>query len=108
MQLISRPFDEVTTLRAGEAYQRHTDWHTDWHTPTPATPAHHVMGDGMPRTFSGDALEHALRTARLDLPRERLEIVRDAVESLYAVLDELDPLELGETPPATAFNARWE
>lgn len=102
MQLISRPFDEVTTLRAGEAYQRHTDWHT------PQPPAHHVMGDGMPRTFSGDALEHALRTARLDLPRDRVEIVRDAVESLYAVLDELDPLELGETPPATAFNARWE
>jgi aspartyl-tRNA(Asn)/glutamyl-tRNA(Gln) amidotransferase subunit A len=28
MQLISRPFDEATILRAGEAYQRHTDWHT--------------------------------------------------------------------------------
>jgi hypothetical protein len=66
------------------------------------------MGDGMPRAFSDGALEHALRTARLDLPAERVEIVRDTAESLYAVLDQLDPLELGETPPATAFNARWE
>jgi len=24
------------------------------------------------------------------------------------MLDQLDTLELGETPPATALNARWE
>jgi Asp-tRNA(Asn)/Glu-tRNA(Gln) amidotransferase C subunit len=62
----------------------------------------------MPRTFQGDALEHALRTARVDLPAERVEIVRDTAESVYAMLDQLDNLELGETPPATALNARWE
>jgi Asp-tRNA(Asn)/Glu-tRNA(Gln) amidotransferase A subunit family amidase len=28
MQLIGRPFDEATILRAGEAYQQRTDWHT--------------------------------------------------------------------------------
>jgi aspartyl-tRNA(Asn)/glutamyl-tRNA(Gln) amidotransferase subunit A len=27
MQLAGRPFDEATPLRAGAAYQRHTDWH---------------------------------------------------------------------------------
>jgi len=27
---------------------------------------------------------------------------------VYAMLDRLDTLELGETPPATALNARWE
>jgi len=27
MQLIGRPFDDATVLRAGEAYQRATDWH---------------------------------------------------------------------------------
>ncbi len=28
MQLIGRPFDETTVLRAGHAYQQATDWHT--------------------------------------------------------------------------------
>jgi len=27
MQIIGRPFDEATTLRAGDTYQRATDWH---------------------------------------------------------------------------------
>ncbi|MGA4538869.1 amidase [Uniformispora flossi] len=27
MQLAGRPFDEATVLRAGDAYQQHTDWH---------------------------------------------------------------------------------
>jgi Asp-tRNA(Asn)/Glu-tRNA(Gln) amidotransferase C subunit len=58
--------------------------------------------------FQGDALEHALRTARLDVPPDRVEILRATVESVYSVLDQLDTLDLGETPPATALNARWE
>jgi Asp-tRNA(Asn)/Glu-tRNA(Gln) amidotransferase C subunit len=62
----------------------------------------------MPRTFQGDALDHALRTARLTVPPERIEIVRETAESIYAVIDKLDSLDLGETPPATALNARWE
>ncbi|MCW2641115.1 MAG: uncharacterized protein JWP76_3421 [Dactylosporangium sp.] len=62
----------------------------------------------MPRMFQGDALEHALRTARLDVPPDRVEILRATVESVYSVLDQLDTLDLGETPPATALNARWE
>jgi aspartyl-tRNA(Asn)/glutamyl-tRNA(Gln) amidotransferase subunit A len=28
MQLVGRPFDEATLLRAADAYQRATDWHT--------------------------------------------------------------------------------
>jgi hypothetical protein len=62
----------------------------------------------MPRTFDGDALDRALVTARLDIPADRRETVRAAAESMYGVIDGLDTLELGETPPATAFNARWE
>jgi aspartyl-tRNA(Asn)/glutamyl-tRNA(Gln) amidotransferase subunit A len=27
LQIAGRPFDEVTTLRAADAFQRHTDWH---------------------------------------------------------------------------------
>jgi Asp-tRNA(Asn)/Glu-tRNA(Gln) amidotransferase A subunit family amidase len=28
MQIVGRPFDEATVLRAADAYQRSTDWHT--------------------------------------------------------------------------------
>jgi Asp-tRNA(Asn)/Glu-tRNA(Gln) amidotransferase C subunit len=62
----------------------------------------------MPRTFEGDALDHALRTARLTISPERIEIVRETAESIYAVIDRLDSLDIGETPPAAAFNTRWE
>jgi aspartyl-tRNA(Asn)/glutamyl-tRNA(Gln) amidotransferase subunit A len=27
LQVIGRPFDEATVLRAGDAYQQDTDWH---------------------------------------------------------------------------------
>jgi Asp-tRNA(Asn)/Glu-tRNA(Gln) amidotransferase A subunit family amidase len=28
LQLVGRPFDEATVLRAGQAFQQRTDWHT--------------------------------------------------------------------------------
>ena len=28
LQLVGRPFEEATVLRAGDAFQRLTDWHT--------------------------------------------------------------------------------
>src|SRR5215210_5274655 len=37
LQLIGRPFDEATLLRAGDAYQRVTDWHTHLPALTPET-----------------------------------------------------------------------
>ena len=30
------------------------------------------------------------------------------INGIYAMLDTLDEVPLGETPPATAFDARWE
>ena len=62
----------------------------------------------MPRPLHGEGLEHALRTARLDVPADRAELVSSTAQSIYALIDELDTLDLGETPPATAFDARWE
>jgi aspartyl-tRNA(Asn)/glutamyl-tRNA(Gln) amidotransferase subunit A len=35
LQLVGRPFDEATLLRAGDAYQRVTDWHTQLPTLVP-------------------------------------------------------------------------
>ncbi|MDQ3904632.1 MAG: hypothetical protein M3300_04100 [Actinomycetota bacterium] len=60
------------------------------------------------RSFSSEQLMHAARTARLDLPAGRLEVVGPALEGIYALIGTLDAFPLGETPPATAFDARWE
>jgi hypothetical protein len=60
------------------------------------------------RSFAGDQLKDAARAARLNLPPDRLEIVGPVLEGIYALIDTLDAFPLGETPPATAFDARWE
>ncbi|MGY2128535.1 hypothetical protein [Blastococcus sp. SYSU DS0617] len=60
------------------------------------------------RELVGEALQLAARQARLDLTPERLEAVAPMVNGIYAMLDTLDEVPLGETPPATAFDARWE
>jgi hypothetical protein len=58
--------------------------------------------------FPPEALEHAARGARLEVTPDRLEAVRQVLEGTYAAIDRLDDVPLGETPPATAFDARWE
>ena len=45
---------------------------------------------------------------RLEIPEDRADAVRTSLGSIYALIDSLDELDLGETPPATAFDARWE
>jgi len=35
-------------------------------------------------------------------------VVGPALEGVYALIDMLDAVQLGEIAPATAFNARWE
>ena len=60
------------------------------------------------RSFTSDQLMYAARVARLNLPADRLEIVGPALEGIYALIDTLDAFPLGETPPATAFDARWD
>jgi hypothetical protein len=61
-----------------------------------------------PRSFSAEATAHAARAARLDLAAERHEAVGAFLGEMYALIDRLDDVPLGETPPATAFDARWE
>jgi hypothetical protein len=60
------------------------------------------------RRFQPESLGHASKTARLDLTAERLAAVGPFLEGIYALIDGLDDVEVGETPPATAFDARWE
>jgi Asp-tRNA(Asn)/Glu-tRNA(Gln) amidotransferase C subunit len=60
------------------------------------------------RSFTSDQLMYAARAARLNLSADRLEVVGPALEGIYALIDTLDAFSLGETPPATAFDARWD
>ena len=59
-------------------------------------------------TFAGETLEHLTRVARLPLSGERQAAAGGALGVVYGLIDLLDDLELGETPPATAFDPRWE
>ncbi len=59
-------------------------------------------------SFFGATLEHALAVARLPLPDERLAVAGPTLDMMYGLIDLLDDLDLGETPPATAFDARWD
>ncbi|GAB3354076.1 hypothetical protein [Modestobacter lapidis] len=61
-----------------------------------------------PRSFPSEALAHGARGARLDLAPERAEVVGAVLAEMYALIDRLDDVPLGDTPPATAFDARWE
>jgi hypothetical protein len=46
--------------------------------------------------------------ARLNVPEGRQEPVRSVLDRIYALLDGLDAVPVGETPPANAYDARWE
>ncbi len=59
-------------------------------------------------SFAGETCEHLTRVARLPLSAERQEVTGGALGAIYGLIDLLDDLELGETPPATAFDPRWE
>jgi hypothetical protein len=52
-------------------------------------------------------LEAAARLADLELSPERIAQLVPAMDGFYALLDALHRGELGETPPAIAFRAKW-
>lgn len=52
-------------------------------------------------------LEAAAKIADLKLERERLAQLVPEMDGFYVLLDALHGSELGETPPAIAFNASW-
>jgi Asp-tRNA(Asn)/Glu-tRNA(Gln) amidotransferase C subunit len=59
------------------------------------------------REFSvGTVIQLAL-TARLDLPAERSEVVRGAIEHFYAVMDKMDDLDVSDVSPAATFTPHW-
>ena len=61
-----------------------------------------------PRAPLGDAaFDQLLALARLDLDAERKTAAAPAVDLVMSLMDSLDEVEVGETPPATAFDPRW-
>ncbi|WLF52255.1 hypothetical protein [Rhodococcus opacus] len=62
----------------------------------------------MPRIPDDEALSSVLTLTRLDIPRVRRDAVRDTAEHLLALSSSLEAVVTRETPPTTAFNARWE
>lgn len=53
-------------------------------------------------------LQAAARLSDLPLDAERIAQLVPAMDGFYALLDPLHRDELGETPPAIAFRAKWE
>ena len=61
------------------------------------------------RSSVGDeAFDHLLALARLDLSPDRRAVAGPVVDMVLGLFDSLDEIDVGETPPATAFDARWE
>ncbi|WP_153503401.1 hypothetical protein [Cumulibacter manganitolerans] len=57
---------------------------------------------------AGAALTHLSAHARLSLAADRHELVAPMLDLVSELFDQLDDLDLAETPVATAFDARWE
>ncbi|MGY1737318.1 hypothetical protein [Geodermatophilus sp. SYSU D00684] len=55
-----------------------------------------------------EAFDQLLAHARLDLSTERRAAAGPAVTMVHGLYDSLDQVPVGETPPAAAFDARWE
>ena len=55
-----------------------------------------------------DDIATLAKTARLDLPEDRYALQAETLTGIFQMLDALDGVELGETPPAFAYRAKWE
>lgn len=60
-----------------------------------------------PKSIVGDDLTALTKAARLELAADRHEIVAPAFDGILQLLDGLDAVDLGETPPTNSFDARW-
>ena len=54
------------------------------------------------------AIATLTQAARLDLPEDRTQLMAETMDEIFELLDTLDGVELGETPPAFAYRAKWE
>lgn len=75
----------------------------------PDLPAASPVTDPAPDqpVFTAERLAATLEVAQLSLTAERQAVLLDALSALQPALHLLRGAELGETPPATAFDAGW-
>jgi hypothetical protein len=60
------------------------------------------------RQFSAAYILAAAQLVGLRIAADRAPVLAEEVTVMYADIDRLAAVPLGETPPATAFDARWE
>ncbi len=65
------------------------------------------MSDPVPKQIEPSELPVLGKAARLELTSERRAIVAPALDGILGLLDALDSVDLGETPPTNSFDARW-
>ena len=60
-----------------------------------------------PRQFNGDTVRAMAQLVGLDVAPDRAPLLAEELTRMYGEIDRLAAVPLGETPPATAFDARW-
>ena len=109
MQLIGRPFDEPTVLRAGHAFQQATDWHTRHPELTPGAPQPPLTPKGNePVAADLDAAtrDFVLRTARragLDLDERQQTILLETAPFALAMAERMRRPRSRMDEPALVF-----
>lgn len=54
-----------------------------------------------------DTLRALAAHARLPMPDDRVDTAAATLQVVQSLVDGLDAVDLGDTPPATSFDARW-
>jgi len=63
----------------------------------------------MPRPpIDAATIQRVAAMARYEIEEDRAVALAPAYQRVLESLDSLDTVELGETPPAAAFDPRWE
>lgn len=62
---------------------------------------------GSPQLFSADTVAVLLQVADLSLTEQWQGLLLDTLHDLEPAVHRLRAFDMGETPPATAFDARW-
>lgn len=65
------------------------------------------MQDGKMQSIEAADISMLAKAARLELKAERHGVVAPALDGVLRLFDALDAVDLGETPPTNAFDARW-
>lgn len=66
-----------------------------------------AMNDVDAKQIGPDDIDSLTKAARLDLGAGRPEVVAPALDGMLQLMDLLDDVDVGETPPTNSFNATW-